>query len=225
MSEPSWENFLEFIQSTPPPPQTLNYFKSVDWTRLYVENSNYKAVAVLSRILKSNAGDTYFARTVSSSSTIAHWLCLVLKNFHTVAESRTSLPLEPAPSISSKSPATESVPERPDCIFLLQLGTDLNGFQNTIHGGVLCAILDESLSMCVEIHRQLTTDSRTMLYTARLDVNYRAPVISPACVAVKVWLQARQRRKWLMRGQVESIDGTILTEATGLWVSSQGSRM
>ena len=75
--------------------------------------------------------------------------------------------------------------DEPGTITLLNLGSDLNGFKNTTHGGVLCAILDEALAVCVEIHRQRLQLGKSNLYTACLVTNYRAPDLNPSTIAVK----------------------------------------
>jgi len=226
MPEPSFADYLEYISTTPPPPATISRFNTVPWVRRYMENTAYKAIPVFSRNPNNHGENNYFSKTVNSPTTIPHWLCMMRKDFSTLAEEprqasqpRVSMLSGPAPN------GQEQAPEYPDCVLILELGSDLNGFPDTVHGGVLCAILDESLSLAVETHRQLTGNGRTELFTAQLNITYRAPVMAPSIVAVKTWLASRQGRKWYMRGQVENEHGNILTEATGLWIAAKEASM
>ena len=81
-----------------------------------------------------------------------------------------------------------------------------------------CAILDEMMGLCVMLHHQKYEGPRDSLFTANLNVTYRAPVPTPSDILVRCWLKARQGRKWLSIGQITDKDGNVLCEAEGLWI-------
>ncbi|KIW30032.1 uncharacterized protein PV07_05811 [Cladophialophora immunda] len=219
---PDWVDFLEYINSTPVPRDEIEHFQAT-WARRYVDNPAYKPIVTFSRIPKSDGVDTFFAKTIRSPSTVPNALMLIRKDFVTPAE-------EPSPPPPQQQQQQHKGRNRdgkndngppPDCIWLLDLRSDLNGFKDTTHGGVLCALMDEALSICVEIHRQQTMGRRSNLYTAYLTTSYRAPVINPCTVAVKTRLERREGRKWFLTGRLEDEQGKVLTEANGLWVAAK----
>lgn len=62
-------------------------------------------------------------------------------------------------------PSMPTNPAHPDFVVFVQLGPDLSGFQDTVHGGVLAALLDKALGLCAEA-TELVSNSHTRLYTA-----------------------------------------------------------
>ncbi|KAK5062590.1 hypothetical protein LTR84_004663 [Exophiala bonariae] len=106
-----------------------------------------------------------------------------------------------------------------DTITLFDIGSDLNGYTDTIHGRVLCASLDESLSVCVEIHRARSPAKPAGAYTVRLATDFRGMVNSPIVLIVKSKFEIAEGRKWFLRGTIEDENGRVLTQAEGIWVS------
>ncbi|KIW80372.1 hypothetical protein Z517_06987 [Fonsecaea pedrosoi CBS 271.37] len=209
---PDWTDFLAYITSTPVPPDEIEHFRTT-WATKYIDDPAYKPVVTFSRIPKSEGVDTFFAKTIRSASTVPNALTLIRKNFVT--------PPEEPQSAAKGNRDDAAPPPPPDCIWLLDLRSDLNGFKDTTHGGVLCALMDEALSICVEIHRQQTMGMRSNLYTAYLTTNYRAPVINPCTVVIKTRLERREGRKWFLVGSLEDEQGRVLTEANGLWIAAK----
>ncbi|KAJ9640128.1 uncharacterized protein PV06_10658 [Exophiala oligosperma] len=217
MTTPTWAHFLAFINSTPAPEDELDYFRSLPWTKDYLDNPEFKAVQTTSRIPKSTNDDNFFARTLQGDDTIQHWLALIPKAFVPLPQ-QTDTP--PIGTLNGRTTRKIRDTHQSDLLLLLHLNNGLNGFADVVHGGALCAIFDEALSFCVEARRQLTTDARELIYTAKLTISYLAPVRSPSTVVVKCWLEAAHGRKWYVRGQLIGEDGTIYSEAEGLWVSA-----
>ncbi|OAP61904.1 hypothetical protein AYL99_04107 [Fonsecaea erecta] len=221
---PTYADFLQYIKSTPVPRDEIEHFQAT-WARKYVDDPAYKPIVSFSRVSKSEGVDTFFAKTIRSPSTIPNALTLIRKDYVTPPE-------EPAPSQPTgkgrpdddnkqKNSNDNGPPPPADFIWLLDLRSDLNGFKDTTHGGVLCSLMDEALSICVEIHRQQMMGMRSNLYTAYLTTIYRAPVITPCTVAVKARLERREGRKWFLTGALEDEQGKILTEANGLWIAAR----
>jgi len=215
------DNWIDVINKVPAPTADINRFKSLEWTRKHMENPAYKLVSTPSRISKSDGEDNFFAETLKTSRTFSNWLCLMRQDYRTPAESAKGT-FRPS---SNKPGRASQAPDNPDCQFLIELSAGLNGFRDTMHGGVLCAILDETLSVCVEFHRQLATDGRTLLYTGTLQLTYLAPLPTPSVVLVKCWLEAREARKWYLKGQVVGEDGTVFTEGEGVWIASRQTKL
>ncbi|EXJ64878.1 hypothetical protein A1O7_01217 [Cladophialophora yegresii CBS 114405] len=207
----------KFIATHRVPEDACRRFASVEWTNKHLSNPLYKAVPTFSRVLKPSGEDYFFSRTVSSPSTIPHLVTLQLKDFPFKEET----PKGQLKMRTSHNEVTQ-VPENPDCIMLLELGhPGLDGHPSVIHGGMACAILDEMMGLCVMLHHQHVSGPRDSLFTASLNVTYRAPIPTPNNVLVRCWLAGREGRKWLSRGQIVDKDGKVLTEAEGLWVMTK----
>lgn len=203
-----------FIATHQVPEDALRHFESVEWTNKYLSDPLYTVIPTFSRALKPTGEDYFFSRTVNTPSTIPHWVTLQLKDFPFPPDSpRGTL------KMGQSHTETVKVPEHPDCVMLLKLGKlGLDGHPSIIHGGMSCAILDETLGLCVMLHHQHLSGPRDSLFTATLNVTYRAPVPTPSDVMVRCWLVGREGRKWLARGQIVNKDGVVMTEAEGLWV-------
>jgi acyl-coenzyme A thioesterase PaaI-like protein len=92
------------------------------------------------------------------------------------------------------------------------------GFKHTMHGGAICALLDQALSLCASQHQQASKPSTATLYTADLSVKFRRPVIVPAVLALECWLERHEGRKWYIRARLVDAQLQTLSEARDLWV-------
>lgn len=220
MAKPGEEmDFMQkFIHDHKISREGLDHFASIPWTRPYLQDPLYKAIPTFSRVLKETGEDFFFARTVATPQTITHFISLQL--------GQLKLPPE-APKGSNPFPTdyreVTKVPQKPDTVFLLRLGRPgLDGHPSVVHGGMDCAILDETMGLCVMLHHQHISGPRDSLFTVNLNVTYRAPVPTPSDVLVRAWLVTRQGRKWYSTGQITDKDGKVLVEANGIWVLAKG---
>ena len=85
------------------------------------------------------------------------------------------------------------------------------GFPGVLHGGVLATMLDETMSRTGAIRRQ-------WLMTGKLDIRYRRP--APIDQPLRVWGEIVREREGAIdaAGAVETMDGTVLAEARGMFV-------
>ena len=126
--------------------------------------------------------------------------------------------MKPVPESRREDPA------EPDIVVFVEIGSGLNGFRDTVHGGVISSLLDETLSFCVEGLRCCVGSEQQdppRLYTANLNVSFRAPVYSPGVFMVSAWLKERQGRKWFLDSRMTGDNGQVYAEAKGLWVSEK----
>lgn len=92
----------------------------------------------------------------------------------------------------------------------MELGAGLYGFQNTMHRGEICALLDQAL---------------TLLYTANLSAAFRQRTILPDIIAVECWLKASEGRKWTKRGRIRDGNGYILSVGKGVWILTKAASL
>ncbi len=85
------------------------------------------------------------------------------------------------------------------------------GFPGYLHGGVISALLDETMSRVSLLEGRWTM-------TARLDVRYRKPIYVDQ--AVRAFAEKRSERRGVVEavGWVELPDGSTAAEATGTFV-------
>lgn len=196
-----------FARDYQPPAETIQHFESMTWTKGWLQDPKYRITPFWSRHEKpGNSEDFLFARTMNTESTIPHTVVLC----HRFAQ---------APEIGSGVIAIDE--STPDLVVLLQLGPrGLDGHPSVIHGGVTCALLDEMQSEVILMYRRLIggTALADALFTANLDVNYRAPIPTPGNILVKCWLVRRDNRKWLTKAKMVDEHGKLLAEGEAIWV-------
>lgn len=220
---PAYADWLKWCTSTEAPREEVEYFKTVPWTKALIDNGSFRPAPTPSRLSEPGSSESnFFAKTIKSHGTIDNWLLLMKKGLRPPAQG-------PKGSIPRNAGSGDSIPSRSavdaDCLLLLNLGEQLDGFPGVAHGGSLCAVLDEMLSLVVEFHRQSATDDRGALFTVRLTTTFRGPVPTPGQVMVKAWLEAWEGRKWLLKGQICDKDENVLTEGEGIWVSARTEKM
>ncbi|KAL4891085.1 HotDog domain-containing protein [Aspergillus ambiguus] len=213
MKHYDWDNYLEFIQEVPIPEDTLAFFSARPSAAPYPQPI-YRPIPWLSRYDKGdNTTDTFFSQAINSANTIPRVLALLRAD---ILDAPRAADPDQDPNPAPRDDA------RPHQVLFVQIGTGLNGFTDTVHGGVLASLVDEALSTCVEAFRQqLNGESKAKLFTANLNVSYRAPVLSPGVILVKTWLRRRVGRKWFLEAQVVAEDGTVCTEVKALWISER----
>lgn len=214
MSEVETQHYLNLLATVPGDNESLAFFSDHPCGVPYLTGSSqYQPVRFTPRCEKDDTSDTFFNQTLKSAGTIPHALALLRRNI-----------LEMDPRLKER----ESAPLEPDFVLLVKIDTLLNGYRDTAHGGLLASLLDESLSCCVEalsscldLIQQRHPEERTRLYTANLNISYRAPVTTPGVITIKTWLKRREGRKWFLEGELFSEDGRVRTDAKGLWISER----
>lgn len=214
-----------FLEKNHPPVESIEHFKSVEWLEPYISSPHYRIIPTFSRHLKTSGEDYFFSRTINTEATMPHMISLQLRNFVTV---------EPTTGASGQGNIREGhknktvVPEHPDALMLIKVGKQgLDGHPSTIHGGVTCALMDETMGLLIMLHDNNVRGPgpRDSLFTANLNVSYRAPVPTPGEFLVKTWLVSRQGRKWFSKGQLTDKNGNVLAEADGLWVTARRDKI
>lgn len=86
------------------------------------------------------------------------------------------------------------------------------GFPGMLHGGIIATLLDETLGRTGALRRQ-------WLMTGKLDIRYRQP--APVDRPLRVWGRIAQERRGAVNavGAVELADGTVVAEASGLFLT------
>ncbi|KAL4890014.1 HotDog domain-containing protein [Aspergillus ambiguus] len=186
------------------PSKDLEFFSSHPLAGTYLNNPLFEPVPFITRHANGDGttSNRFFSKVINTDDTIPHLLALVRK-------ADQNLP--------TNAPDSDG---DPDFIVFVHLGPDLCGFQDTVHGGVLAALLDEALGLCAE-SSELVSNSKVRLYTAGLEIAYRSPVFTPSVAVIKTWIKRREGRKWFLEAQLLNQDGKVLVEAKTLYVSAR----
>lgn len=239
----TYTTYDEFINNAPVSEDDINFFSAIPCAKPFLNNpSTYRVIPFLPRFDRGeeDTTDRFFSNVINTPDTVPRLVAVVrrpeLNPLAAVLSARgsgtedekstrspTPPPPPPAAAVQNSPPAEDA-----DFLLLLQLGPSLSGFRDTVHGGVLATLLDETLSNCVEAFRQDMPvnggESRPRLYTARLQLSFRSPVETPGVIIVKAWLKRVEGRKWFLEGQVVGEDGTVRAEAQSLWVMEKATR-
>jgi acyl-coenzyme A thioesterase THEM4 len=116
---------------------------------------------------------------------------------------------------------------------LLTLGSDVNGYPHTAHGGLVATVIDEVMGILLSVNKDheeqriLAQEAsslarpRLSTMTASLELAYRKPVPTPCTVLVRVWFESVDDRKHFIRGSLDNGAGEVLTQARALMVRAK----
>ncbi|KLJ09616.1 hypothetical protein EMPG_14942 [Blastomyces silverae] len=241
----TYTTYAEFLNNVPVSEDDINFFSGVPCAKPYLNNPvTYRVIPFHPRFDKGeeDTTDRFISNVINTPETVPRLVAVMRRpELNPVAAvllatttTTTGAPGKQqdekpptAPRTATQNPLSATDPD-PDFLLLLQLGPSLSGFRDTVHGGVLATLLDETLSNCVESFRQDMPvnggEDRPRLYTAKLQVSFRAPVETPGVIIVKAWLKGVEGRKWFLEGQVVGEDGKVKAEAESLWVMEKTTR-
>lgn len=181
----------------------VEFFSSQPFASTYLNSPIFEPVPFITRYDTKGTSNNFFSKVINTADTIPHLLAVAR-----VADS------------SRDQPIASTKPADPDFIVFVHLGPELSGFQDTAHGGVLAALLDEALGLCAESSK-LISNSQVRMYTARLEISYRSPVLAPSVAMIKTWIKKKEGRKWFLEAQLLGQDGMVKVEAKALYISAR----
>ncbi|KAJ5619134.1 hypothetical protein N7510_003118 [Penicillium lagena] len=195
--------YRDLIHTLPIPQEDLTFFSALPSVQPYLSNtSHYQVIPFITRYDRGQKYDQFFKKTINTHDTIPRVLTFMRK-----------------PDIT---PNNEDLSE-PHFIVFAQLEPGINGWEETAHGGVLAALFDEALGLCAEGYRVFNNGSNetAQLYTASLEVTYRAPVLTPSVMQIQTWVRRREGRKWFLEAKMLDQGGAVKAEARSLYVSQR----
>ncbi|MGD1013241.1 MAG: PaaI family thioesterase [Acidimicrobiales bacterium] len=96
-------------------------------------------------------------------------------------------------------------------VMQVTLGKAFEGAPGRAHGGIVAALLDETMGLVMAINDVLA-------YTVQLDISYLAPTPVNEPIVARAWLKERDGRKLLIAATVQAGE-TELATATGLFIA------
>lgn len=77
------------------------------------------------------------------------------------------------------------------------------GYQNTVHGGIIYAALDDVMANCLYLQN-------IKAHTARCEIRYRKPLQVGQTIRLRGWIESRKRRLVILKGEARLADGDSL---------------
>ncbi|KAG0331934.1 hypothetical protein BG004_001452 [Podila humilis] len=112
------------------------------------------------------------------------------------------------------NPALFQSKDESQVLSVLHVGTSLCGHRGITHGGLLATLLDEITAMTAIPNLPGKTG-----FTANLNVNYRHPCIADQFVIAQSEVTSVEGRKAFVKASLKTIDGTLLADATALFIA------
>ncbi|KAF9335606.1 hypothetical protein BG006_011119 [Podila minutissima] len=112
------------------------------------------------------------------------------------------------------SPALFQTKDESQVVSILHVGTSLCGHRGITHGGLLATVLDEITAMTAIPNLPGKTG-----FTANLNVNYRHPCIADQFIIAHSEVTSIEGRKAFVKASLKTIDGTLLADATALFIA------
>ncbi|MBW4078934.1 MAG: PaaI family thioesterase [Acidobacteria bacterium] len=91
------------------------------------------------------------------------------------------------------------------------LGQAFEGAPGRAHGGIVAALIDETMGLVLAINDELA-------FTAQLDITYVAPTPINQPITARAWLEQRDGRKLSISAKVEAVS-VVIAEAKALFIS------
>ncbi len=99
-----------------------------------------------------------------------------------------------------------SIDEKGYCHGLFTPGENHVGYQNTVHGGILYAALDDVMANVMYLQNRKA-------FTARCEIRYRQALEVGEAIQLKGWIESERRRLVVLKGEARRIaDDTLIAD-------------
>ncbi|BDD60782.1 hypothetical protein MPDQ_004684 [Monascus purpureus] len=182
----------------------ISLFQSIPWISNLLRDDSFETIATPSRQPKPTTEDSFFSNTLNSPTTISACLTQYRK---------------------PQSPQSSSTANVEELRTFCTLGQDVNGYPGTLHGGVVAALLDETMGLLIMIRGEggdaSTRDSNLSQtpVTAYLNIRFLRPIATPGTIVVSAQLkEAIEDRKWTIEAAIRDEKGRTLATGECLFV-------
>lgn len=183
------------MADTPPPSdRTIAILGQIPWCTELLNDKTLTAYISPSRRPKGDGADILFHSTLNTKDAISEYVVLY----------QPPPPNHEGPIMQLKG--------------ILSLGSDVNGFPNVCHGGIVATILDEVMGELINVNLKHQTIQRTSYMTGYLNTTYKGKVVTPNTYLVVARMQKVEGRKLFISGAVEDGSGRVLAKADALFI-------
>jgi acyl-coenzyme A thioesterase THEM4 len=179
------------VEFRTPPRDVLEVLQSIPWCSRILADPTSRPYVQQNRIPKSSSEDALIAKTLATNETV-----------------RIMQPFFRAPS-----PAFPSG----EHLFIVSLASGVSGFEDSLHGGMIMLLMDETLGHAAIYSSEQDKKS----YTASVTVDFKRPVPTPSIVLFRSWADKRDGRKMWAHGTLENGEGIVYAIGKTLWIEAR----
>lgn len=109
---------------------------------------------------------------------------------------------------------------------LVSVGEGVSGYPGMVHGGIVAALLDESMGTIFDLNGTLGKEARafkTHSVTGGIDVKYLKPVPTDSVICITAVAEEINGRKTKVRGEMKDEKGEVLATCSSQWVALKPS--
>lgn len=176
-----------------PDERTIAELSKIPWCAELLNDRRLTAYVSLSRRVKPDGTDKLFGSTLNTKTTIAEYVALY------------------------QEPQSQDRPIM-ELKGILALGSDVNGFPNVCHGGIVATLLDEVMGELITVNLKHRTIRRTSYMTGYLNTSYKGKVTTPGTYLVVARITKMDGRKLFISATVENGEGSVLAKGEALFI-------
>lgn len=186
----------------------IAHFRAIPWCATLLNDAALLNTVVCDRRPLPSGESNFVRRVVNSGTTVR--ACITFFRMVNPPPSKSGKAIIPATSLSRNAAllsgggaADSENPRNPFLLFnaLLDLGEDLCGYTNTLHGGLFTVLMDEVMGTAANFQAEHGA------YTAQLTTKYKRTIKTPQVVLVRGRVVRKEGRKMFVRGTIEDKDG------------------
>lgn len=203
----------------------ISHFQSIPWVSDLLRDPAFANREIPSRTVKKTTEDAFYAQTLNSPETIK--ACLLQ---YRLPESSSSSPSSLSSSSSSSgSSTTSNTSNVTELRTFFTLGSHMNGYPGTLHGGMVATLLDECTGLLLMVRGDVADDTTrsdsnlsSVPVTAYLNTKFRRPVPTPGTIVVYTKLvEVSESKKWKIQADIIDHKGRVLATGECLFVRTK----
>lgn len=178
------------------------YFKSIPWCAALINDPKYVASPTVTRKPKTTGEDSFFAKTLKTEDTIIRLLTI-----NSVADPSLDPPIQ-------------------EVFVFFEVGSGVNGYPDTCHGGFVATMLDEVMGIVLNVNQDYENsktgrNDNINHMTGYLNTSYLAPVRTPGIILATAKVKKQEGRKLWVDGTLENNERKVLARSESLYIEAK----
>ncbi|KIL92633.1 thioesterase superfamily member 4 [Fusarium avenaceum] len=184
----------------------LSFFATHPWTATLLSAPDTIPFLPSCRNPRSPSHDQLFGNALNNSRGLTHLISFFRAPSYEIAQ-------DPSHNIT-------------EIVVLVTVGEGVSGYPGLVHGGVIAALLDETMGTIFDLNGSLGKDARafkTSSVTGGIEVKYLKPVPTDSVLRITAVAEEIDGRKTKVRGEMKNEKGEVLATCTSKWVALKPS--
>ncbi|CZR52686.1 uncharacterized protein PAC_02563 [Phialocephala subalpina] len=187
-------------QFSRPVADPIAHFHSIPWCHTHLSQKSVLQIIVPDRTPLASTESAMVRETFNTPSTVN--ACVTFFNY------------KPQPGGEKGMEERGEDKKNPflEICALLDVGSGVNGYAKTAHGGFYGVVLDEVMGTAANLQ------AAQGAFTASLKVDFKRPLYTPSVVLARGQVIKKEGKKLSLKGSFEDKDGNILATSEGTWI-------